>query len=41
MEFMNFLNALVDDTSMSSTDPPKMPNFFEIDKKKVSDLEYF
>ncbi|GBP13751.1 hypothetical protein EVAR_7984_1 [Eumeta japonica] len=34
MEFMNFLNALMEEQSSSPTDPPKMPNFFEVDKKK-------
>lgn len=37
MEFMEFFNSLMDDQRRSPVhhDPPKMPNFFEVDKKKV------
>lgn len=37
MEFMDFFNSLMEDhhPNAAHSDPPKMPNFFEVDKKKV------
>lgn len=38
MEFMDFFNTLMEEQRQSSphhSEPPKMPNFFEVDKKKV------
>lgn len=37
MEFMDFFNMIKEEPHRSPphSEPPKMPNFFEVDKKKV------
>lgn len=44
MEFMDFFNSFMEDRhhhQTSPSEPPKMPNFFEVDKKKVGSLITF
>ncbi|KPJ09600.1 AT-rich interactive domain-containing protein 3A [Papilio machaon] len=39
MEFMDFFNTLMEEQRQTShNDPPKMPNFFEVDKKKLYEI---
>ncbi|OWR45717.1 AT-rich interactive domain-containing protein 3C [Danaus plexippus plexippus] len=40
MELMDFFNTLMDEQLSSSihSEPPKMPNFFEVDKKKLYEI---